>query len=318
MYYSNHTALLTTIAIASLASAQFYSAELFSPGGMIGKTVHVTGAQDTCEWRYWIGLDPDCETIAIDTRARLLPWSAIIDGSQINAVFIQLGEVLGAPSFGGSPIILSDTEGFINFGHHPMRPSDREHFISGITEIPGSFELNQCFAEPRADSWEGCWEGEPPLCWSGSVDRTICVRDFEDINHPTLGVVRALRIDSTDERTKVALDESQWATEEWEFSLWAVEGEGFVRFERSEIKEFFEPGFADGRDPFYRSESVEVWDLTLYCLTDIDFNGLLDLADITAFLESFSTGEPIADLNADGLLDLGDVVAFVEAFTTGC
>ena len=47
--------------------------------------------------------------------------------------------------------------------------------------------------------------------------------------------------------------------------------------------------------------------------------GLLDLADITAFVSAFLAQEPPADL-ADpvGLFDLADITAFVSAFGAGC
>jgi hypothetical protein len=46
--------------------------------------------------------------------------------------------------------------------------------------------------------------------------------------------------------------------------------------------------------------------------------GILDLADINAFVTGFTTMDPIADLNGDGIFDLGDVTAFVNSFTAGC
>ena len=46
--------------------------------------------------------------------------------------------------------------------------------------------------------------------------------------------------------------------------------------------------------------------------------GLLDLADINAFVSGFVTQDPIADINPDGLFDLSDINAFVTAFVAGC
>lgn len=47
--------------------------------------------------------------------------------------------------------------------------------------------------------------------------------------------------------------------------------------------------------------------------------GILDLADIGAFVTGFTGGDPIADLAAPlGVLDLGDISAFVSGFTGGC
>lgn len=46
--------------------------------------------------------------------------------------------------------------------------------------------------------------------------------------------------------------------------------------------------------------------------------GILDLADINAFITAFTTQAPAADLTPDGLFDLTDVTAFIAAFTAGC
>ncbi|USO00225.1 MAG: hypothetical protein H6810_06070 [Phycisphaeraceae bacterium] len=46
--------------------------------------------------------------------------------------------------------------------------------------------------------------------------------------------------------------------------------------------------------------------------------GLLDLADVNAFVSGFLTADPIADLNGDRLFDLQDVLAFTAAFLGGC
>ncbi|HHN78644.1 MAG TPA: hypothetical protein ENK11_08245 [Phycisphaerales bacterium] len=46
--------------------------------------------------------------------------------------------------------------------------------------------------------------------------------------------------------------------------------------------------------------------------------GVLDLADVQAFIAGFTSADPLADLNGDGVLDLQDVQAFVASFTAGC
>jgi len=46
--------------------------------------------------------------------------------------------------------------------------------------------------------------------------------------------------------------------------------------------------------------------------------GLLDLADLTAFVSAFLAMTPPADMNGDGLYDLADVTRFVGAFLAGC
>jgi len=56
----------------------------------------------------------------------------------------------------------------------------------------------------------------------------------------------------------------------------------------------------------------------LDCPIDWDVNNLLDLADISGWIQAFGSGHPQADLNADGLLDLADIGLFIGLFTTGC
>jgi hypothetical protein len=55
------------------------------------------------------------------------------------------------------------------------------------------------------------------------------------------------------------------------------------------------------------------------CLGDLNGDGLLDLSDVTAFVQAFTGNDPIADVAAPfGLLDLGDVTEFVAMFQAGC
>lgn len=52
---------------------------------------------------------------------------------------------------------------------------------------------------------------------------------------------------------------------------------------------------------------------------DLTGDGVLDLADITAFIGAFVAGEAPADLAPPiGVFDLADVAAFVDAFVSGC
>lgn len=51
---------------------------------------------------------------------------------------------------------------------------------------------------------------------------------------------------------------------------------------------------------------------------DVTGDGVLDLADVNAFIAGFTSGGPAADLTGDGVLDLADIQAFVDAFVTGC
>ncbi len=54
------------------------------------------------------------------------------------------------------------------------------------------------------------------------------------------------------------------------------------------------------------------------CPCDISGDGILDLADVQAFISAFMGGDLIADMNGDGVLDLADVQGFVTCFLDGC
>ena len=61
-------------------------------------------------------------------------------------------------------------------------------------------------------------------------------------------------------------------------------------------------------------------DATPECTADLAAPlGVLDLADIGAFVTGFTTQQPVADLAAPfGVFDLGDITAFTQAFLAGC
>ena len=54
------------------------------------------------------------------------------------------------------------------------------------------------------------------------------------------------------------------------------------------------------------------------CVPDLNPDGILDLADISAFVSAFTAQQPAADLHPDGVYDLADIQAFVTAFAAGC
>ncbi len=55
-----------------------------------------------------------------------------------------------------------------------------------------------------------------------------------------------------------------------------------------------------------------------HCLADLNNDGVIDLSDIAAFIDSFMNVDPSADLNGDGAFDLADIGLFVGAFTSPC
>ncbi len=54
------------------------------------------------------------------------------------------------------------------------------------------------------------------------------------------------------------------------------------------------------------------------CPADLDSNGILDLADINAFIAAFLGQDAASDLDGNGLWDLRDINIFVTSFTGGC
>lgn len=55
------------------------------------------------------------------------------------------------------------------------------------------------------------------------------------------------------------------------------------------------------------------------CPADLNGDGILDLADVQAFITAFTSGNPAADLAPPfGVLDLADVQAFIASFVAGC
>lgn len=78
--------------------------------------------------------------------------------------------------------------------------------------------------------------------------------------------------------------------------------------------------FAGGlrSDAWGREASVEVG--PQFCLADLaEPTGVLDLSDITAFVQAFSSEGIAADMaEPGGVFDLADITAFVSAFVAGC
>ena len=67
----------------------------------------------------------------------------------------------------------------------------------------------------------------------------------------------------------------------------------------------------------WRIDDVRL-DAAVPCPVDFDGSGVLDLADINAFVSAFVDRDPLADLDGSFTFDLGDITAFVSAFAAGC
>jgi hypothetical protein len=72
---------------------------------------------------------------------------------------------------------------------------------------------------------------------------------------------------------------------------------------------------AAGLPPISLALSVTAWS----CTADLaEPFGVLDLADVQAFIGAFTGNQALADLTGDGIWDLADIQAFLVAFNTGC
>ena len=67
------------------------------------------------------------------------------------------------------------------------------------------------------------------------------------------------------------------------------------------------------RPRYFEGEDGEF--LFIPCEADINDDGLVNFADVAAFVNAFNATDPLADLNGDGLVNLADVQVFVNAFT---
>jgi hypothetical protein len=54
------------------------------------------------------------------------------------------------------------------------------------------------------------------------------------------------------------------------------------------------------------------------CPADLNGDGILNVRDFLAFLQLFSTGDPLADFNGDGSVNVVDFGAYLNAFGQGC
>jgi hypothetical protein len=77
-------------------------------------------------------------------------------------------------------------------------------------------------------------------------------------------------------------------------------------------------GFAGGSGPIVDVGALEA-EGAAPCPADlVEPFGVLDLADISAFVSAFLTQQPLADIDGNGIYDLSDISAFVGAFQAGC
>ncbi|MBL4879693.1 MAG: hypothetical protein JKX82_00080 [Oleispira sp.] len=71
-----------------------------------------------------------------------------------------------------------------------------------------------------------------------------------------------------------------------------------------------------GQALFYGS--AYVLDISDICTADIAANGILNFFDASAFLQAFTSNDPIADFTNDDSFNFFDISAFLQAFSAGC
>lgn len=94
----------------------------------------------------------------------------------------------------------------------------------------------------------------------------------------------------------------------------------FVEFSRPDLPETMLVGVTQALfSSTPATATIERFLVTTGCSADLaEPFGVLDLADVVAFIDGFSTSDPIADLDNNGVFDLADVSAFVGSFIAGC
>ncbi len=316
------TPLIVPVALGVAAGSglgQTYTADQFAIGDLVGSRFRLMELEVSTLCEHWNGGACTTTESEFATSFRLLAYADVVDGEPTNAVALPGPETPGPGEFGGTPVIMSDADGFINFGNHPGRGCEREHFIGGITEVPGVFTVGDSGPDPRAGAWEGCWDdGE---AWAGTVTRTITIQGFELLEgHPTLGDVQALRIDAADARTKDSLTTTRRAPETWDISLWIVEGYGLARIVSHEFEEGYFDWHDDGASPAYDVDTVTSQWFVRLCLADLaEPFGTVNFSDVLAFLTAFGGQDLAVDVAPPfGVLDFSDVLVFLTAFGDGC
>lgn len=72
-----------------------------------------------------------------------------------------------------------------------------------------------------------------------------------------------------------------------------------------------------GQSPIIDMGAYE-YQIAVACPADLTGDGQVDFLDISAFLNAFTAGEPLADFNSDSQYDFLDISAFLDAFAAGC
>lgn len=71
-------------------------------------------------------------------------------------------------------------------------------------------------------------------------------------------------------------------------------------------------------DDFIYGEPVNAEACPSDCPADLTGDGILDLADVNAFVAAFTSQNAAADLDNNGIFDLSDILILVEAYNEGC
>lgn len=69
---------------------------------------------------------------------------------------------------------------------------------------------------------------------------------------------------------------------------------------------------------FYAGDTELFVNVGPKCVANFNCDDLLDLADLTGFVQAFLAMDEAADMRIDGLWDLADVLRFVTDFNSGC
>lgn len=141
--------------------------------------------------------------------------------------------------------------------------------------------------------------GGPPSLWTGGVE-------LFNLNTTTGQFVR---------RTTIRPQQIHWGSNNrWGSSIGLSGGTVFLGTSQAD-GEMYNPADANLN---YGAMTAHDIICVPECRADVNGDGVLDFFDISSFLGSYSSSDPIADFNQDGVLDFFDVSAFLSAFGAGC
>lgn len=82
--------------------------------------------------------------------------------------------------------------------------------------------------------------------------------------------------------------------------------------------ESYEPILLMTSHPTANNNGIVVLMIEEYCLGDFNDDGVVNVGDLSLFINALSTGDPAADLTGNGIIDIFDQIFFLQLVSMGC